>query len=104
MASPLPSSGTRRLADRWRSLPTVIHVADAEAHFRADEWLDAKSSRQPVIYISPNDIYTLHSAIVDCLDVVVRVSLARPLLAPSRLTTSARMHRRPSPRILSAPS
>lgn len=58
----------------------VIHVPDAEAHFRADEWLDAKASRQPVIYISPNNIYALHSSIVESIDAVVslRVPYDRP--------------------------
>ena len=50
-------------------------MPDAEVHFRADEWLDAKASRQPVVYISPNDIYSLHSAIVESLDVVVSPAL-----------------------------
>lgn len=48
----------------------VIYVEDPETHFRADEWLDAKSSRQPIVYISPNDIYATHGAIAESLDFV----------------------------------
>lgn len=54
------------------SLPPVIHVEDAETHFRADEYVDAAASRRPVIYISPNDIYATHSILVETLDVIVR--------------------------------
>ncbi|KAM0790472.1 hypothetical protein ACM66B_003348 [Microbotryomycetes sp. NB124-2] len=50
----------------------VIVVEDAEQHFRADEWIDAKSSHQPVVYISPNDIYSTHSLIAEHLDIVAR--------------------------------
>ncbi|KAK4047448.1 iqgap- protein [Microbotryomycetes sp. JL221] len=48
----------------------VMAVEDAEIHFRADEWIDAKSAQQPVVYISPNDIYSTHSTILDHIDVV----------------------------------
>ncbi|KAK4049279.1 iqgap- protein [Microbotryomycetes sp. JL201] len=50
----------------------VIAIEDAEHHFRADEWIDAKSSHQPVVYISPNDIYSTHNLIAEHLDVVAR--------------------------------
>lgn len=78
----------------------VIHVPDAEVHFRADEWLDAKSAQQPVVYISPNDIYALHSAIVENLDVVVSASLS------TSVTTSliSLSYRPPSRRIQYASS
>ncbi|KAL8293711.1 hypothetical protein RQP46_000412 [Phenoliferia psychrophenolica] len=53
---------------RW--IYDVIHVQDAEDYFRADEYLDATAARRPVIYISPNDIYSTHSIISDNLDLV----------------------------------
>ncbi|GAA6016992.1 hypothetical protein JCM11491_006122 [Sporobolomyces phaffii] len=48
----------------------VINVKDAEEHFRADEYVNAAAERRPVIYISPNDIYSTHSIISDNLDVI----------------------------------
>ncbi|GAA5951462.1 hypothetical protein JCM3765_005942 [Sporobolomyces pararoseus] len=48
----------------------VINVKDAEDHFRADEYVNAAAERRPVIYISPNDIYSTHSIISDNLDVI----------------------------------
>ncbi|GAA5926398.1 Iqg1p [Sporobolomyces koalae] len=48
----------------------VINVKDAEDHFRADEYVNAAAERRPVIYISPNDIYSTHSIISDNIDVI----------------------------------
>ncbi|GAA5820880.1 hypothetical protein JCM11251_001859 [Rhodosporidiobolus azoricus] len=48
----------------------LIHVEDAETHFRADEYTDAAASRQPVIYISPNDIYSTHSVLAQNLSII----------------------------------
>ncbi|GAA5972838.1 hypothetical protein JCM11641_003965 [Rhodosporidiobolus odoratus] len=48
----------------------LIKVDDAETHFRTDEYVDAAAARQPVIYISPNDIYSTHSVMVDGLDTI----------------------------------
>ncbi|GAA5901502.1 Iqg1p [Sporobolomyces salmoneus] len=48
----------------------VINVKDAEDHFRADDYVNAAAERRPVIYISPNDIYSTHSIISDNLDVI----------------------------------
>lgn len=56
----------------------MIHVQDAEDFFRADEYLDATAARRPVIYISPNDIYSTHSIISDNLDVIVRCPVLLP--------------------------
>ena len=53
----------------------MINVKDAEDHFRADEYVNAAAERRPVIYISPNDIYSTHSIISDNLDIIVRISL-----------------------------
>ncbi|GAA5905227.1 hypothetical protein JCM6882_003721 [Rhodosporidiobolus microsporus] len=52
----------------WMS--DLIHVEDAETHFRADEYTDAAASRQPVIYISPNDIYSTHSVLASNLAII----------------------------------
>ncbi|GAA5865578.1 hypothetical protein JCM8547_007655 [Rhodosporidiobolus lusitaniae] len=48
----------------------VINVEDAETHFRADEYVDAAAARRPVIYISPNDIYSTHSVFAENIDVI----------------------------------
>lgn len=69
-----------RARARADTFAAVIHVPDAEAYFRADEWLDAKASRQPIIYISPNNIYALHSSVLESIDAVVshRPRASRP--------------------------
>ncbi|KAM0752532.1 hypothetical protein T439DRAFT_287203 [Meredithblackwellia eburnea MCA 4105] len=66
---------------RW--IRDVIDVADAEVHFHADEYLDATSTRRPVIYISPNDIYSTHSVISANIDLVAPdpTDPIRPILA-----------------------
>ncbi|GAA5998808.1 Iqg1p [Rhodotorula paludigena] len=48
----------------------VLHVEDPETYFRADQYVDAAASRQPVIYISPNDIYAMHSIIAETIDLI----------------------------------
>jgi len=63
------------LDSRYQADPlcvVVINVKDAEDHFRADDYVNAAAERRPVIYISPNDIYSTHSIISDNLDVIVR--------------------------------
>jgi Ras GTPase-activating-like protein IQGAP2/3 len=80
--------GARVLLDSIRYEPvcsaftsSVIHVEDAEVHFRADEYIDAAAARRPVIYISPNDIYSTHNVIADNIEVIVRRSPFLSLLA-----------------------
>lgn len=51
-------------------LRAVINVENAETHFRADEYIDAAAARRPVIYISPNDIYSTHSVLAEHIDVI----------------------------------
>ncbi|KAH9824851.1 hypothetical protein DFH28DRAFT_1077365 [Melampsora americana] len=46
----------------------MIDVEDAEAHFAVDEYLDHTVSTKPTIYISPNEIYSMHSLILGDLD------------------------------------
>ncbi|SCV68238.1 BQ2448_359 [Microbotryum intermedium] len=53
---------------RW--ITDVIHVEDAEVHFHSDAYVDAVATHRPIIYISPNDIYSTHSIIAENLDVV----------------------------------
>ncbi|SGY18090.1 BQ5605_C015g07977 [Microbotryum silenes-dioicae] len=48
----------------------VINVEDAELHFHSDAYVDAVAAHRPVIYISPNDIYSTHGIIAENLDVV----------------------------------
>lgn len=72
----------------------VIHVEDAEDHFRTDEFLDATASRRPVIYISPNDIYSTHSIIADHVDVIVRPLFTALLVDLSRSLAHFSLSRR----------
>ncbi|GAA6013146.1 hypothetical protein JCM10207_006185 [Rhodosporidiobolus poonsookiae] len=48
----------------------VIMVEDAETHFHTDNYADAAASSRPTIYISPNDIYSIHSVLNEHLDIV----------------------------------
>ncbi|KAJ1021126.1 hypothetical protein NDA16_003912 [Ustilago loliicola] len=43
---------------KW--LKTIIDCPDAEMQFSADELLDHTVQQKPVIYISPNEIYSMH--------------------------------------------
>ncbi|GAA6039162.1 hypothetical protein JCM8097_000443 [Rhodosporidiobolus ruineniae] len=61
----------RQSADTFRDwIYEVINVEDAETHFRADEYVDAAAARRPVIYISPNDIYSTHSVLAEHIEVI----------------------------------
>ena len=48
----------------------VLDVPDAETQFNADEYLDHSLPHKPIIYISPNEIYSMHSLVVQHLDVI----------------------------------
>ena len=48
-----------------------MDVPDPEAFFRADAALDVAVARR-VIYISPNEIYSMHSLLLSHIDAVVR--------------------------------
>uniref|UniRef100_V5GQG5 GTPase activating protein n=2 Tax=Kalmanozyma brasiliensis (strain GHG001) TaxID=1365824 RepID=V5GQG5_KALBG len=51
------SSASERFA-KW--LHGIIDCPDAELHFGADEFVDHTVQQKPVIYISPNEIYSMH--------------------------------------------
>ncbi|GAA96665.1 uncharacterized protein L969DRAFT_90594 [Mixia osmundae IAM 14324] len=60
----------------------IIDVPDAETHFQADQYLDYTVARRPVIYISPNEIYSMHSIILQHLEIIApsKVDALRDLL------------------------
>jgi len=49
--------------ERYINLFLVADVPDAEAQFHAHEFMDATVQPKP-IYISPNEIYTMHSLLL----------------------------------------
>ncbi|KAK0546133.1 iqgap- protein [Tilletia horrida] len=51
---------------KW--LFSVIDVQDAEMQFSASEFLDHAANQKPVIYISPNEIYSMHNLVLNQLD------------------------------------
>lgn len=51
---------------KW--LHAVIDCADAEMQFSADEFLDHTVQQKPVIYISPNEIYSMHVLLTQQLE------------------------------------
>ena len=58
---------------------TVASVPDAESQFHAHEFLDATVQPKP-IYISPNEIYTIHSLLLHHQNFLVRSFLPNILL------------------------
>ena len=52
----------------------MADVPDAEVQFHAHEFLDATVQPKP-IYISPNEIYTMHALLSQYQNHLVRVSL-----------------------------
>lgn len=59
----------RQASDRFQKwLLNVIEVPDAELQFSADEFLDHTVQQRPVIYISPNEIYSMHLLVADQID------------------------------------
>jgi hypothetical protein len=54
----------------------VTDVPDAETHYHAHEFLDATVQPKP-IYISPNEVYGMHSLLSKCQDKLASVSLTR---------------------------
>ncbi|MCO5613981.1 hypothetical protein L7F22_068261 [Adiantum nelumboides] len=77
----------------------VVEVQDAEQHFNADEFLDHTVPQRPVIYISPNEIYSMHWLVSQQLDHMaplsedpLRVTLAElgapPVSATQELNTA----------------
>ncbi|EPQ27617.1 uncharacterized protein PFL1_04755 [Pseudozyma flocculosa PF-1] len=59
------SQATERFS-KW--LFAVIDCNDAELQFSADEFLDHTNQQKPVIYISPNEIYSMHLLLRDQVD------------------------------------
>ena len=57
----------------------VASVPDAESQFHAHEFLDATVQPKP-IYISPNEIYTIHSLLLQHQNFLVRSFLPNILL------------------------
>ena len=51
---------------KW--LFTVVDCPDAEMQFSADEFLDHTAQQKPVIYISPNEIYSMHLLLNEQID------------------------------------
>lgn len=64
-------------------LYAVIDVPDAEMHFNADEFLDHTIQQRPVIYITPQEIYSMHLLVAQQVD-----ALAPNMEDPLRLTLS----------------
>jgi Ras GTPase-activating-like protein IQGAP2/3 len=52
----------------------VLDVPDAETQFSADEYLDHSLPHKPIIYISPNEIYSMHSLVLQNLDSITEGS------------------------------
>lgn len=61
------SYGTQRFRDWFFS---VLDVPDAEIQFNADEYLDHSLPHKPIIYISPNEIYSMHTLILQHLEAI----------------------------------
>ncbi len=51
---------------KW--LHGIIDCPDAELHFGADEFVDHTVQQKPVIYISPNEIYSMHLLLSQQID------------------------------------
>ena len=59
----------QQASDRFsRWLLAVFEVQDAELQFSADEFVDHTVQQRPVIYISPNEIYSMHLLVVQQLE------------------------------------
>ena len=56
----------------WVNLLLVADVDTAEEHYHAHEFLDATVQPKP-IYISPNEVYAMHSFLLKNLDGLVRI-------------------------------
>ena len=54
----------------FKAIWTVADVPDAETQYHAHEFLDVTVQPKP-IYISPNEIYTMHGLISQHLDELV---------------------------------
>ncbi|KAJ1975077.1 iqgap- protein, partial [Dimargaris verticillata] len=52
----------------------VTNVMDPEAYFEIDEFTDLTQTRKPVIYMSPQEIFTMHQSLEDNLDVLAQMS------------------------------
>lgn len=57
---------------KW--LFAVVDVQDAELQFSADEFLDHTVPQKPVIYISPNEIYSMHLLLTQQIDHLVSMT------------------------------
>ncbi|KAF8076365.1 ras GTPase-activating protein [Lyophyllum atratum] len=67
MYVPINDYVQKAIAEISAWLIEVANVADAETHFHAHEFLDATVQPKP-IYISPNEIYTMHGLLSQYLD------------------------------------
>lgn len=63
----------------------VANVSDAETEFHAHEFLDATIQPRP-IWISPNEVYSMHTLLSQHLDHLVRSITLSP---SSQLTATA---------------
>lgn len=48
----------------------ILDVPDAEAQFNADEYLDHSLPHRPIIYISPSEVYSMHSLLQSNADTI----------------------------------
>lgn len=70
----------------------VADIVDAETHYHAHEFLDVAVQPKP-IYISPNEVYSMHSLLLKHLD-----ALVRPLVLLDNIPDAARHIPGPSTR------
>lgn len=83
---------------KW--LLAVVEVQDAELQFSADEFVDHTVPQRPVIYISPNEIYSMHLLVAQQVDHmapmqedplrIVVAELGEPPVSNTRELNSAR--------------
>ncbi|KAJ1660808.1 iqgap- protein [Dispira simplex] len=52
----------------------VTNVMDPEVYFQIDEFSDLTQTRKPVIYMSPQEVFTIHQALEDNLDVLAQTA------------------------------
>jgi Ras GTPase-activating-like protein IQGAP2/3 len=63
----------------------VADVPDAESYFHAHEFLDVTVQPKP-IYITPNEVYTMHDLLLQYLKAIVRLSNTSKVFYPDFMT------------------
>ncbi|KAG8918288.1 hypothetical protein FRC01_001945 [Tulasnella sp. 417] len=79
--TPLNSYVSEAIAQWTNWLIEVADVPEASVHFHANEFLDATVQPKP-IYITPNEVYAMHSVLVSHLDRLPAKDLVEALLQP----------------------